>query len=61
MEYLIGVHDGDDRQYLSLLDLANAAWPDLPRSAGEAKRVGESVGVLRVRSIRIKLETRPAR
>jgi hypothetical protein len=60
MEYLMGPHDEDDRQYLSLLDLTNAAWPYLPRNADEAKRVGESVSVLRVRSIRIKLETRPA-
>jgi hypothetical protein len=61
MEYLMGLHDEDDRQYLSLLDLTNAAWPDLPRTAEDAQKLGESISVLRVRSIRIKLETRPAR
>jgi hypothetical protein len=61
MEYLTRQYDGSDRGYLTLLDLSNAVWPDVPRTPDAARRVGESVNVLRVRSIRIKLETRPAR
>jgi hypothetical protein len=61
MEYLTRQYDGSDRGYLALLDLSNAVWPDVPRTADAARRVGESVNVLRVRSIRIRLETRPAR
>jgi hypothetical protein len=61
MEYLTRQYDGSDREYQALLDLANAVWPAVPRTAEAARRVAESVNVLRVRSIRIKLETRPAR
>lgn len=61
MEYLVRAYDESDRLYQSLVDLKNAAWPDLPWAAGTAKRLGRSLNVLNVRTIRIKLETQPAR
>ena len=61
MEYLTRTYDEGDRRYGDLLDLTNAAWPDLPRTDDAAKRLGRSVNVLRVRRITIKLEARPAR
>lgn len=61
MEYLVAHHDESDRWYQDLLDLTNAAWPDLPGTVDAVKKLGRSVNVLRVRRITIKLEARPAR
>jgi len=61
MEYLTRTYDEGGRRYGDLLDLTNAAWPDLPRTVATVRKLGRSVNVLRVRKITIKLETRPAR
>jgi hypothetical protein len=61
MEYLLRRQDESDRGYQNLLDLTNAAWPDPPGTVDAVRGLGRSVGVLRVRRIRIVLKTRPAR
>ena len=61
MEYLVKHHDESDRWYQDLLDLTNAAWPDLPKTVDAVRKLGRSMNVLTVRKITIKLEARPAR
>jgi hypothetical protein len=61
MEYLTGHIDESDRLYQSLLDISNAAWPDVTRAAAAARNTRRGANVTRVLNIRIKLETQPAR
>jgi hypothetical protein len=60
MEYLRGSYNGDEGPRLSLLDSTNVAWPDRPQTVEDVRKLGASLGVIRVRNIRIRLETRPA-
>ena len=61
MEYLISTIDESDRQSQSLLDISNAAWPDVTRAIKAARGTRRGANVTRVLNIRIKLETQPAR
>ena len=61
MEYLISAQDESDRRYQSLLDVSNASWPDPDRAVLAVRGRSESMNVIRVLNIKIKLETQPAR
>lgn len=60
MEHLIRPYDESERQYQSLLDIANASWPDVEATIRAIRERSGGRGAIRVLRIKLLLEPRPA-